>query len=239
MSSAPIGGPQAPAAYQAEELRKALRQARINLALIALMLLAFVAGVCYTVWFVEHRLRQKEEQTLAAIRQRLAKDMRPITEELGDLAGEVGPSVAVAFYERLKGDVPTYVHTVDAQSKELTEHVEAAVRRDVQAQYHAARGRYRAILQEEFPEITDPARLDAMMARFEVVFNRLIQRYYVEQFRDLLAAAIRHWNAIPPAEPPKPGEKPLGDQLAEDVTAWVRLKMLERGAAAAPKEDRR
>jgi hypothetical protein len=238
MSSGPVYG--APAAFQAEELRKALRLARINLALIALMLLAFVAGVCYAVWFVEHRLQQKEEQTLAAVRARLARDMRPISEELGDLAAEVGPPVAVAFYERLKGDVPAYVHTVDAQSKELTEHVAAAVRRDVRAQYHAARGRYRAILQEEFPEVTDPARLDAMMARFEAVFNRLVQRYYVEQFRDLLTAAIRHWNAIPPAAPPKPGERPLGDQLAEDVTAWVRLKLVERGApTAAPKEDKR
>jgi hypothetical protein len=239
MSSPPVHGP--PAAFQAEELRKALRQARINLALIALMLLAFVAGVCYAVWFAEHRLRQKEEQTLAAVRARLVRDMRPITQELGDLAGEVGPPVAVAFYERLKGDVPAYVHTVDQQSKELTEHVQAAVRRDVRAQYHAARGRYRAILQEEFPGVTDPAQLDGMMARFEVVFNRLIQRYYVEQFRDLLTAAIRHWNAIPPAERPRAGEKRLADQLAEDVTAWLRLKVVERGAAAAaaPREDER
>jgi hypothetical protein len=237
MSSAPVHG--APAASQAEELRKALGQARVNLALIALMLLAFVAGVCYAVWFAEHRLRQKEEQTLAAVRARLARDMRPITQELADLAGEVGPPVAVAFYERLKGDVPAYVHTVDEQSKELTEHVQAAVRRDVRAQYRAARGRYRAILQEEFPEITDPARLDAMMDRFEAVFNRLIQRYYVDQLRDLLKAVIAHWNAIPPAEPPRPGEKPLGDQLAEGVAEWVRLKMVERGAAAAAREERR
>jgi hypothetical protein len=239
MSSAPAG-PQAPAEYQAEELRKALRQARINLALIALMLLAFVAAVCYAVWWAEHRLQQKEEQTLAVVRERLARDMRPIGEELGDLAAEVGPPVAVAFYERLKADVPAYVHTVDEQSKELTEHVEAAVRRDVRAQYQGARDRYRDILQEEFPEVTDPAQLDAMMARFEVVFNRLIQRYYVDQFRDLLSAAIRHWNAIPPAAPPRPGEKSLADQLAADVSEWARLKVVERGAPAlAPKEDRR
>ena len=238
MSSVPGSG--APAAFQAEELRKALRQARINLALSALMLLAFVAGTVYAVWFAEHRLQQKEEQTLAAIRARLARDMRPLSQELADLAGEVGPPVAVAFYERLKADVPAYVHTVDEQSKELTEHVQSAVRRDVQAQYRAARGRYRAILQEEFPEVTDPAQLDGMMARFETVFNRLIQRYYVEQFRDLLTAAIRRWNAIPPAAAPKPGERPLADQLAEDVTAWLRLKMVERGAAAAAsKEDKR
>jgi hypothetical protein len=238
MSSVPVHG--APAAFQAEELRKALRQARINLALIALMLLAFVAGVCYAVWFVEHRLQQKEEQTLAAVRERLGKDMGPLSKELTDLAGEVGPPVAVAFYERLKADVPAYVHTVDEQSKELTEHVQSAVRRDVQAQYHAARGRYRAILRAEFPQVTDPARLDAMMARFELVFNRLIQRYYVDQFRELLTTAIRHWNAIPPADAPKPGEKPLADQLAEDMTAWLRLKMVERGgAAAAPLEGKR
>jgi hypothetical protein len=239
MSTAPAAGPPAPAEYQAEELRKALRQARINLALIALLLLALVAAFCYAVWWAEHRLQQKEERTLAVVRARLARDMKPISEELGDLAAEVGPPVAVAFYERLKADVPAYVHTVDQQSKELTEHVEAAVRRDVRAQYEDARGRYRAILQEEFPEVTDPARLEAMMARFEVVFNRLIQRYYVDQFRDLLAAAIRHWNAIPPAEPPRPGEKSLGDQLAADVSEWARLKVVERGAPAAPREDRR
>jgi hypothetical protein len=230
MSSVPYG---APAAFQAEELRKALRQARINLALIALMLLAFVAGVVYAVWFAEHRLPQKEEQTLAAVRARLARDMPSISQELTDLAGEVGPPVAIAFYERLKADVPAYVHTIDEQSKELTDHVEAAVRRDVQAQYHAARGRYRAILQEEFPEVTDPAQLDDMMARFEAVEDRLIQRYYVDQFRDLLTAAIRRWNAIPPAPAPKPGEKPLADQLGEDVAAWLRLKMVERGHGAA------
>jgi hypothetical protein len=231
MSSAPVHG--APAAYQAEQLRQALRQARVNLALIALMLLAFVAGTVYAVWFAEHRLRQKEEQTLAAVRQRLARDMRPLSQELTDLAGEIGPPVAVAFYERLKADVPAYVHTVDEQSKELTEHVTAAVRRDVRAQYHAARGRYRAILREEFPEVTDPAQLDGMMARFEAVFNRLIQRYYVDQLRDLLAAAVRRWNAIPPAAPPGPGERPLADRLAEDATAWLRLKAVERGGAAA------
>jgi len=229
MSSVPYG---APAAFQAEELRKALRQARINLALIALMLLALVAGTVYAVWFAEHRLPQKEEQTLAAVRARLAKDMPSISQELADLAGEVGPPVAIAFYERLKADVPAYVHTIDEQSKELTDHVEAAVRRDVQAQYHAARGRYRAILRAEFPDITEE-QADALMARFEDVFNRLTRRYYVDQFRDLLTAAIRRWNAIPPAPPPKPGEKPLADQLGEDVTAWLRLKMVERGHGSA------
>lgn len=236
MASVPVAS--APAAPQAEELRKALRQARINLALAALMLLAFVAGVGYAVWFVEHRLQQKEEQALAAVRERLARDMPSFSQEMSELVGEVGPPVAIAFYERLKDDVPVYVHTIDEQSKELTEHVEAAVRRDVQAQYRAARGRYRAILREEFPDLTE-AQLDALLARFETVFDRLIRRYYVDQFRELLTAAIRRWNAVPPAAPPKPGQKPLVDQLGEDVAAWLRLKMVERGHAAPQGEDKR
>ncbi len=237
MTSAPV---YQPPAVQAEELRKALRHARWNLALIALLLLAFVAAVCYAVWFAERRLQQKEEQTLTAVRERLLKDMRPISEELGDLAREVGPPVAIAFYERLKSDVPAYVHTVDEQSKELSDHVETAVRKDVQAQYHTALKRYRAVLRQEFPEVTDERQLDRMMARFEAVFDRLVQRYYVDQFRELLKATIRHWNAIPPASPPRPGEKPLADQLAEDVGNWARLKWIEhRSPARAPREDQR
>jgi hypothetical protein len=222
---------------QTELLEQALRQTRWNLALSVLLLLGYAAAVACGVYFARHGVKKKEDQLLGAVRDRLLQDVGPLTDEAADLAADVAPPVADAFVDQLKRDLPTLTRTAEGQSKEVTDHLEATLRKDLEAHYRAALPRYRAILKQQFPEVTDEATLDRMADQFQAAFQKLIRRYYLKAYRDRAERTTQLWKAIPPAEAPPAGTKALTDQLGDDLAQWVQTKMVEGGVRPAPRGD--
>jgi hypothetical protein len=211
-------------------LKKALHQTWWNIGLLGLMLLAFLAGIVYTAFFAQDALKRKEDQLVADVRQRVRQDAGWLTDEAADLAAAVAPPVLEAFRDRFKADMPVYMETIDRQGKEMAEHLQAALEREVRAQYHHSLAQYRRVLQEEFPDVTDRETLDRMMAHFETVLDDLIRRYYLDEFRNTLDETVKLWREIPPAPAPGAGEKALADRLGNDLADWLRLKVVEREA---------
>ena len=180
-------------------LDQALRQSRWNLGLSVLLLLGYVAAVAYTVYFVQYRARKKEEQVLAAVRQRLVQDVKPLTEEVGDMAADVTPQVARAFFNQLAEDLPDLTNEAEQQGKHLADHLEKTLEEGLMARYRAERPRYEAVLRKEFPEITDQATYDNMMNQFEASFRKLIRRYHLKEYRRRVEQTAKLWKEIPPA----------------------------------------
>lgn len=234
-----------------EALHQALRQTRWNLALAALLLLGFVGGLVYLGYFIEHKLQARQEQVLREVREKFLENVQPLMEKAGEEAvTEVAQPVADRFYDQFRADLPAYLLAMDRQGKKLTDQLSARMEQKVQAQYRAALVRYRAMLQKEFPEITDKATLDRMMNGFELAFHRLIQRYYVEDFRKVTDETARLWKSIPPAPTPAGGVRRLEDDLVKDLKDWLRHSIentpavikshvsLRQPAATAGKEGR-
>jgi len=227
--------PSPPAAErQLDLLDQALRQTRWNLALALALLVGYVAAVAYTVYFVNYGVQKKEEQVLAAVRQRLVKDIKPLTEEVGDMAADVTPPVANAFFNQLAQDLPALTGEAEQQGTQLADHLEATLEKDLTARYRAERPKYEAVLRKEFPEITDQATYDNMMNQFEAAFRKLIRRYHVKEYRNRVAQTAKLWKEIPPASSGDP--KILATRLGDDLRQWVQVKMVESGVRPAGKE---
>jgi hypothetical protein len=227
---------------QIAALRTALRQTWLNIGLLSLLLLAFVAGIVYAAFFGEGALKRKEDQFVTDVRQRVQEDTGWLTDEAVDLVAAVAPPVVEAFRDRFQADMPVYMETIDRQGKEMAEHLQATLEKEVRAEYQDSLSRYRKVLQEEFPEVTDRETLDRMMAHFKTALDDLIQRYYLDEFRNTLDETARLWKQIPPAPSPKAGEKALVDQLGNDLADWLRMKAVEadvRGARTAADAEAR
>lgn len=229
--------PPAAADRQLALLDQALRQTRWNLGLSVLLLLGYLAAVAYTVYFVQYGARKKEEQALAAVRQRLVQDIKPLTEEVGDMAADVTPPVANAFFNQLAEDLPNLTSEAEQQGQHLADHLEATLEEGLMARYRAERPKYEAVLRKEFPEITDQATYDNMMNQFEAAYRKLIRRYHLKEYRRRVAQTAKLWKEIPPAS--RDDTKALATHLSDDLRQWVRIKLVESGVRPAEKEDRR
>lgn len=223
-----------PTERQYELLNQALRQTRWNLGLALLLLAGYVAAIAWAISFATSGARQKQEQVLAAVRQRLVHDIKPITEEVGDMAADLTPPVAHAFFGQLAHDLPTLTRQVEQQGKELADHLEATLEKELMARYRAERPRYEAILRQQFPGITDPATYDRMMDRFEAAFRALIRRYHLKEYRARVARTAKLWQEIPPA--PASSTRELTDQLTHDLKQWVQYKLVESSLQLFGKE---
>jgi hypothetical protein len=217
-------------------LRAALRQTWWNIGLLSLLLLAFLAAIVYAAFFADDALERKEDRLVTDVRHRVQEDTGWLTDEAVDVVAAAAPPVLEAFRDRFVADMPVYAETIDRQGKEMAEHLQATLEKDVRAEYHRSLSGCRKVLQEEFPEVTDRETLDRMMTHLEAVLDHLIQRYYVDAFRNTLDETARLWKQIPPAPSPEAGEEALVDQLGNDLADWLRGKVLEadvRGARAA------
>ncbi len=160
------------------------------------------------------------------------RDADQLAQEAADLAANVAPPVSAALFEQVEEDLPALTRTVEQQGRELADHLEATIEKDLEGRYRPERARFRAILQKEFPDITDPAALEQMTSRFEDAFRNLVRRYHLKAYRAGLDRTAQLWKAIPPAPVPAGGARALAEQLDRDVTEWVRTKLV--GGASPP-----
>jgi hypothetical protein len=218
----PASGPRPP--DPAEWL---LRLTRWNLALAVLLLMGYATLIAWGVFFFRFDAKRREEQVLAAVKQRLLQDIGPLAEEVGKPPSNGPPPLLAALVEQIEQDLPALAQTVEQNGREVADHLEATIRKDLEARYQAQRGKFRAILQKEFPEVTDPAVLDRMTDQFEDAFARLIRRYHVQEYRRRIERTVQLWQAIPPAPAPPGGTKALLAQLETEVKQWVRIKVMD------------
>lgn len=228
--------PDPDAARPIELLEASLRRTRWSLALAVLLLLGYAAAVASVVSFARFGARKKGDELLTAVRQQLVKDVGPLTGEAADMAASVTPPVASAFFDQVRQDLPALTRTAEKQAKKLADHLEATLQKDLEARYKAERPKYREVLKQEFPEITDRATIERMVDQFEAAFNKLIRRYHVKEYRTAVERTAKQWQEIAPASAPG-GPKALAQQFSDDLTEWLQVKVLESEAGLAGKEE--
>jgi hypothetical protein len=221
---------------QIEQLRQDLRQARWNLALAVLLLLAFFGSIGVVVYFVKVRLPTKKQQIIGEVKDRLVNEIQPvISDDASEFLQQTAEPVSRAVADRLRDRLPAYVETISKQGEKLSKHLTNTVEESVKGRYHRMILGYRKILEQEFPK-ADKELLDRMTARIEKALDRLVRRYYVDAFHKRIDQTVQLWKSIKPLPTGRPGEKPLRQQLTQGVEEWVTLKVLEGvvGKEAAP-----
>ncbi len=215
---------------------KVLRQTRFNLVLAVALVLGYIALAVWAFYFYRHGAKDRAEHLVAAVKQRLLQDAGPLTEEVISQSADVLPPAADALFGQIEQDLPTLTRTLERQGKEVAEHLETTIQKDLEARYRAARPQFEAILRKEFPEITDEAVLGRMTDQFEVAFDKLIRRYHLREFRERTDRTARLWNSIPPEPLPPGGVKALGEELNAEIKEWMRLKVIAEVLGSFGKE---
>jgi hypothetical protein len=219
-------------------LTSTVYQDRINLILLWAILGALAGGALYLFVIADYREIFPEEKYEQALRQKLGADFN-VTAEAGDLAAEVVPPVAGAFFREVREAAPEYLAVLHQQGDVLADHLIDYLQKKAPETYRHAVARCRKVLRQELPDLTDEE-VEHIVAGTEQLFNKLTQRYYVEQLRTELQRSRTLWEAIPPA-PTGPGQPPLEERLEQAVETWVRAQIVGRAAAeldGAPDGDR-
>jgi len=196
-----------------------------NLALINNAILGFIVIAIFTTWcyFMFGRKAQVpiDEQKLAReVRERLSEHAPEIQAEVNDVVIELTPPLGSAIGEQIQEDRDRYMQALRRQGNKFAENADDIFTDAVKSEYGDYLRAHRQVLAEEFPDYADEESLDQLMAEFEKVGHRLIDRYRVDQFAEQAQRTEAEWMEIQPLDPPQPGEPSLETQLREYAIDW-------------------
>jgi hypothetical protein len=198
-----------------------------NLILGCLILLIGGVSIYFEFFYKPQVDPQAAQPYVAEVRERLQRHSDKIAAEAAGIAEEVGPPIADAVYEQVKQDCPRYVRTFKTEGQEYLGNVERIFMAEVKTRYAGYLRRHRNIIKEEFPEHASDKNVEAVVADFEQTFDRLVERYYLDEFRRETDRTVALWEAVKPVEIPGPDQPSLNEQLADYASDWAVLAFSE------------
>jgi hypothetical protein len=99
--------------------------------------------------------------------------------------------------------------------------------------------RHRSILEDEFQQVRDPDAYALMMNNFDAGMQRLVKKYYGEQFHREVHQTFALLDNFPAADAPNSGDLPLEDQVVGHLLELLQIKFatsdqLARSEGALP-----
>jgi hypothetical protein len=207
---------------------------------MALLLIAFGIGFIYIQSSgTPTPDSQTMDQYMEIARERLAEHSDVVEQELMTLASDAVPPISDAVYEQARRDFPKYVAVLEKEGDVFLKNVEQIFLRQVQDQYRNYLATHRNVLRQEFPEHASEENVDRVMKEFQQTLNRIIERYYVDEFRSEAERTRTLWVAIEPLPFPGPNEPSLEEQLADYSSDWTMVAVADPGDApnGAPSGD--
>ena len=170
---------------------------------------------------------EQMEPYLAEARERFEKHADELGEETAQLARELLPPVSDAIYSRAQKDYPHYIAVLETQGDEFLSNMEQMFIAKVKGNYREYLRAHRRVIQEEFPEYASDENVELLLKDFEQTLDRLIERYYLDEFRRESSRTAALWKELTPLERPGPNELPLDDQLVDYVADWTVLAVAD------------
>jgi hypothetical protein len=202
-----------------QELQAALQQCQVTNALLLASWLAALLGLIFMSVYWQQLTDINEDKLVAALADRVEKNSDEIVAEVEVLAAKTAPTISQTFYRQIKSDLPVYARAVEEQSGELVQDLESDFLKISEAQWDRYLNIHWQVLRDEFPEITDEKTLDRMKNEFKQAYRKLIQRYYIDDFRRQAKKTAALWAKVEPVAPPK-GPDSLEDQLLDYFVSW-------------------
>jgi hypothetical protein len=183
-------------------LTAALRRARRTRLLFLVLLIAFVGGVAWVFYgffrpFVSDKFR---EELIAKAQDRFEQNSTLYQRELQLLFDNSRPVVEEAFGKQFKHDLPRFTAALDQQRDLFVKTLEAQVPERAQRHYDQllALDRQRNTLLAEFPQFKDPKQQERMLKNIDVVVQRMVKHYYVDEMELQFRQLFDTWDKVPP-----------------------------------------
>lgn len=218
---------------QVAALESALNASRKSRQIILVGLVAVIAVVAYLFYGLANQLRSEEYITkLSEQAQTYANDNSDsYMREVKTLADAVTPVITKAFYEQAKKDTPKLTLAMNKERELLMKNVQARLEKQINDQYAKVLTDYEQILLTEFPKAEDDIIRRRVMANFREAMNRMVKKFYADQFQKELQAMYDTWDEFPVADAVDEGDVPLEDQLVGYLLELTTLKLSGKGGS--------
>lgn len=185
----------------------------------------FLVAAIYMGFFFNPFAAIPEEALITEGKEALIKHSDQLLLETGKILKETTPTVAGAFQEQLRDDLPAYLNISSEEGEILVENLEGRIKKISRRQWDESLGEFREVLKEELPEIASEESLDRLVKEFETARNALLDRYYITEFRQATEKTVKLWNEIEPVPEPYPGDPKLEEQFLDYAQDWSVLRL--------------
>jgi hypothetical protein len=202
--------------------------------ILGVLTVCIALGFIYVQFFYQPDVDpQQTQRYLDEAQQRLEEHGDQIAAEATDVAREALPPIGNAIYQQAQEDYPRYLRALKSEGREYLNNVERILLDEVKAQYRDYLYAHRDVIKEEFPERASDENVERVLRDFEQTANRLLERYYLDEFRKETDRTVALWERVPIVEIPGPNEPSLNEQLADYAADWTVLAMAEETSEAA------
>ncbi len=221
---------------RSDALTTALERSRQTRRTIMVAFLAFVLIAGWRFYALANTIRSKEYQDrlMVALQKSVATNQDTFSKEAQRLVDGITPVVTTAFTDQGKKDLPLFMQVIDKERQLLMDGMPQRMSDRVEKHHHSMLRRHEKLIQTEFPTVQNAEVRDRMMANVCTALDRLIKKYYVDEFQKEFQKMSASWNDFPPADVPGAGDPPLEEQLLGELMDLVAVKMSRHRTGTAP-----
>ena len=193
--------------------------------ILLVLMAASIAGLWlyFSFFFTPQPRPEFTAKITAEVKERLSANSDAIFKEASSVAAETLPPLGDALFAQARSDYPQYMQTLDHEGVAYQQKVQDIFLEKVKAQYREYLRTHREILAEEFPQHASPERVDRLLREFEMAADKIVERYYLDEFQAEADKTVAYWREFKPVEPPGPHDPSLEEQLAILATDWAVL----------------
>lgn len=198
-----------------EGLTAALEGSRRSRRVIMLAFLTFVVVALMGFYSLGSRIQSAEYQQrlIAALQKSVASNQDTFASEAQKLMEGAAPVIQTAFSDQASKDMPLFMQVIDTQRTELVNTLTAQMTKKLEGHHHELVRRHEKLFQQEFPTVQNAEVRERMVGNICLAFDRLVKKYYVDEFTRELKSMETAWEDFPLADLPAKGEPSLEEQL--------------------------
>ena len=198
-----------------EGLTAALERSRSSRRMIMLAFLVFVVVALMGFYSLGNRIQSAEYQQrlIAELQKSVAGNQDNFSREAQKLVEGAAPVVQAAFADQASKDMPLFMQVIDAQRTEMVNSLTDQMTKKLEGHHHELVRRHEKLFKEEFPTVQNAEVRERMVGNICLAFDRLVQKYYVDEFKRELKSMDTAWEDFPLADQPTKGEASLEEQL--------------------------
>lgn len=220
---------------ESDALIAAMQRARAIRLLLFVALVAFVLVTVLKFYQLAEPYRGEANQKilLAKVQDRWNRNSDRYVKEVEKLVEKCTEPLTTAFYDQAKKDLPSYFKKVEGERDTLLVNLERELAEKLTIQHQDSEGKYKRMLQAEFPTLQDERVHAKMVDNVQKAVNNLVKRYYVQELHDELQAFYNTWDQFPVAEKPAKGAEPLEDELVAALLLILQHRLAHTEAPVA------
>jgi multidrug efflux pump subunit AcrB len=200
-----------------------------------LIFLAFLAFVGISVWsffsLAKHvQSEEYKQQLLASLQKEVEANQAEFSRETQLLVEALSPVITTAVTTQSEKDAPLFMQAFDVQRTQLTTELPEKMVALVEKHHEELVRKHEALFISELPAAQDPKIRDRMMENVVVALDKLVKKYYADEFKRNFNSMSQTWNDFPPAAMPEKGDFPISEQLMGELMDLVAVKLARHRA---------